>query len=769
MRTRFSVKAVRKTLLAFLLLPLCALAQSNVLTGTVANYGLTPKPGVLVKLTLVSPKPRVVDGVMIQNDPVPIQSGTNGTFAFTNILWGKYTLAVGNMPTTWTVNVGTNTTGTVPIGSLADSATPVPPNPATNYYTQSQVDALIAGVESGELPDGVVTNGQSNVSFLGSNYLANAYLGPSMVITGAPATLYLQSLADGTPVQASFTMDNLGDFTITADSVNLSGDIYMNPDKSANLGTVTAGTGSFGNITSTGTISAVSFAGDGSGLTNLSTGWAGYANVRDYGAVGDGSADDSAAFVSALAANPNLYVPPGTYKVSTLYPTNGTWIRGAGPNSVLIPAGTNWVVDCLSNTVNVSDLLIDGGVTTANRSLSELGTVHGLKAWVGGDVWIRDVAVRNCSGYGVFATGIVVDSTHPDRALLSGLSVSNCYWGLRTDTGKTAEYLRFNNCLISQCYIGAQLQSPNGTFANNRITDNTYGFWFAPWTDNRSHTIVSCNTFNHNTYNLVATNCGTGLTIVGNNLLGNGTNYFSACTNLLLSANSMDQYNTVFDGCGPGLMTGNYLSTDSAVVTLSNSPMMLVYGNRDKSGDAINAPALVVRGEYYSTLNSNGAVARIVGLSAWNNRLNIGDIDTLFNGVAIWDAGAQVIYLTNGLVGIKTNSPLASLHILNAATPLRFSRAGREDWSFNQTSTSGGGLGIYNETDSAYRLFLSEAGAVTVGGGVTASNVTATAGGLTLPILPAAPAVTGNNGVLWLSNAAAPVLYISTTNGTFPH
>ena len=52
---------------------------------------------------------------------------------------------------------------------------------------------------------------------------------------------------------------------------------------------------------------------------------------------------------------------------------------------------------------------------------------------------------------------------------------------------------------------------------------------------------------------------------------------------------------------------------------------------------------------------------------------------------------------------------------------------------------------------------------------VTAGNFTATVGGLTLPILSSAPAVTGNNGVLWLSNSAAPTLWITTTNGTFAH
>lgn len=43
-----------------------------------------------------------------------------------------------------------------------------------------------------------------------------------------------------------------------------------------------------------------------------------YANVKDYGATGDGTINDVAAFVSALAANDAIYVPAGTYIFDTM-------------------------------------------------------------------------------------------------------------------------------------------------------------------------------------------------------------------------------------------------------------------------------------------------------------------------------------------------------------------------------------------------------------------------------------------------------------------
>ena len=126
-------------------------AQTNVLTGTVVNYGISPQTNVAVALTLVSPNPRIVDGEFVRRDPIVTYSSTNdGSFSFTNIIWGKYTLSLaGRTPTEFTLYVQTNTTGVVPLGSLATTVTPLPPNPATNYYTMPQVDALLAGVTGG--------------------------------------------------------------------------------------------------------------------------------------------------------------------------------------------------------------------------------------------------------------------------------------------------------------------------------------------------------------------------------------------------------------------------------------------------------------------------------------------------------------------------------------------------------------------------------------------------------------------------------------------
>src|SRR4051812_44238155 len=61
-------------------------------------------------------------------------------------------------------------------------------------------------------------------------------------------------------------------------------------------------------------------------------------NVKDYGAVGDGSTDDNAAIQSALTAGAGgaVFVPPGRYSITGLTIPNDTELFGAGWNSQFV-------------------------------------------------------------------------------------------------------------------------------------------------------------------------------------------------------------------------------------------------------------------------------------------------------------------------------------------------------------------------------------------------------------------------------------------------
>ncbi len=147
-----TVKGMGGWLLAVMLfavwLPLYA-AQTNLIYGYVGNYGLRAQSNVVVTTTLQYPNPRIdsTTGFWVRQDPMTYTTSGDGAFYFTNLLWGKYGLELSGLRgTKFTFWVGTNTTGTVSMAVLYTNAAALPPDPATNYYTQGQVDALLEGV-----------------------------------------------------------------------------------------------------------------------------------------------------------------------------------------------------------------------------------------------------------------------------------------------------------------------------------------------------------------------------------------------------------------------------------------------------------------------------------------------------------------------------------------------------------------------------------------------------------------------------------------------
>ena len=143
-----------KIFLALALLLLLALLaqgqQSNIVYGTVGDYGLNPINNSSVTVTLLSPNPRQINNTLVRINPMQVNTATNGSFAYTNLQWGFYMLSIAGQPgTVFRFNVWTNTVGSVPIGSLITNTATYPPNPATNYYTVNQVNALLTGIGGG--------------------------------------------------------------------------------------------------------------------------------------------------------------------------------------------------------------------------------------------------------------------------------------------------------------------------------------------------------------------------------------------------------------------------------------------------------------------------------------------------------------------------------------------------------------------------------------------------------------------------------------------
>lgn len=89
-------------------------------------------------------------------------------------------------------------------------------------------------------------------------------------------------------------------------------------------------------------------------------------SVKDFGAVGNGIADDTAAFIAALAASTNVTIPVGTFKLtSNITVPSSSILTGKGNATILKP--TVAVTICLIQSAgsSLNSFFIDGSSTTS--------------------------------------------------------------------------------------------------------------------------------------------------------------------------------------------------------------------------------------------------------------------------------------------------------------------------------------------------------------------------------------------------------------------
>ncbi len=113
-------------------------------------------------------------------------------------------------------------------------------------------------------------------------------------------------------------------------------------------------------------------------------------SVKDFGAVGDGVADDAPAFAAALAAHRSLFVPAGRYRLATaLDVLPGRTILGAGRDDteILAQAANAFVFRRNEGAFAVEP----GGTDDWNRSM--LGNLT-IRMAMGGRVWGHEFRER---------------------------------------------------------------------------------------------------------------------------------------------------------------------------------------------------------------------------------------------------------------------------------------------------------------------------------------------------------------------------------------
>ena len=307
-----------------------------------------------------------------------------------------------------------------------------------------------------------------------------------------------------------------------------------------------------------------------------------FRSVKDYGATGDGSTDDTQAIRLAIATGASLYFPPGTYNISgPLRPKDNQKLLGAGWNSILSlqhDDSSGVMADGRTN-IGIHQLKIDGN----GKKLTEGIRLTNCRYSVISDVWITNMGTVNPSsptndnttgGVGILLVSIGGECAWitVERCRIDHIAAGGNYKG---DGIEVADYdansatvhdVVVRNCRVST--VGRHCYTAGGNMAQkpyNILFENCYGEKSAlDWLDVEDAQSVRV-------VNGVAKRCGNDQTYF-NPASAYGANYgLLAAIAVGNASGKVEVSGFSADSCYLGWTAGGSTSVELDHVTITNS------------------------------------------------------------------------------------------------------------------------------------------------------------------------------------------------------
>lgn len=408
-------------------------------------------------------------------------------------------------------------------------------------------------------------------------------------------------------------------------------------------------------------------------------------DVREFGAVGDGTTDDSVAIQVAIdaatASGGTVYFPAGTYIVSAPVLGKSTVLLkgcGQGATTIKLKSASDCNVVVFGRTGFAGEVVQAGieSLTIDGNSAGQTGGAASscILAYGTSGLRLRDVEVKNAAKYGFQCSEATVTDT----------VIDGCHFH---DTQYHAFYLaRFSGLTITNCFVTAWTLSGAG---------NTPALGTDGGGSGNDRLIVSNNHF----VNTIGTRfcsespvCTSdslwqGNTIDGNNLDGSGISWYGDrcvfANNILLNGGGTSRSGFECGGFDT-LITGNriqgglisYMGADPA-----HGSRVTIVGNTI-TNDSVNAMGI--------TLGNNASTPSVTDALIANNNIDLSGCSGSCSGISVGVTGTEGqvkrIAIRNNVIRADANQ--ASGIVLTGAS-------GSTDITIMGNSISGCNEGVY--------------------------------------------------------------------------
>lgn len=202
-------------------------------------------------------------------------------------------------------------------------------------------------------------------------------------------------------------------------------------------------------------------------------------NVKDHGATGDGTTDDTTAIqntINLATAGGVIYFPPGTYRLngasSLALTVSGTRLLGAATEAAKLVIGPSFsattAISVTAANCQIENLSVSGesGTTTTNP-VSDAIQVTGVRR-----TKLQNIYFQNINGWAIHVRSTAVSgSTNPLGTMINKVFGNFCAGGIRFLGDTTQGYAMNSNVTDVQFYQGGVTTGGSANLDGIRIED----------------------------------------------------------------------------------------------------------------------------------------------------------------------------------------------------------------------------------------------------------------------------------------------------------